>query len=41
MLFFIFYVDSLMAGVRKTQEDTLKAFIYQNTRHVRQQTQGG
>ena len=36
MHFFIFYVDSLIAGVNKTQEDTLKVFIYQNTRHARQ-----
>ena len=27
---FVFLVDSLIAGVRKTQEDTLKVFILSN-----------
>ena len=41
LLFFsCFLYGFLIAGVRKTQEDTLKVFIYQNTRHAKQQTQG-
>ena len=39
--FLCFLCGFLFAGVRKTQEDTLKVFIYQNTRHAKQQTQGG
>ena len=39
--FLCFLCGFLIAGVRKTQKDTLKVFIYQNTRHARQQTQGG
>ena len=27
---FVFLVDSLIAGVRKTQEDTLKVFVLSN-----------
>ena len=27
---FVFLVDSLIAGARKTQEDTLKVFIWSN-----------
>ena len=39
--FLCFLCGFLFAGVRKTQEDTLKVFIYLNTRHAKQQTQGG
>ena len=39
--FLCFLCGFLFAGVRKTQEDTLKVFIYQNSRHAKQQTQGG
>ena len=39
--FLCFLCGFLIAGVRKTQEDTLKVFIYQNTRHAKQQHTGG
>ena len=35
---FVFLVDSLIAGVRKTQEDTLKVFILSNMQHAKQIT---